>query len=205
MILDPLSYRTFLGMQAHFNKNTPYDGWKYGFKTRVSEEMLKRNRSQLFSYEKIDRDHKTVLDQVRFFYPSFRNGYVKSSMVKAIYTNHKMFMAQVADVKEKFTAMLENFSKQMTKVSDILGLTGDLPNVYLYSQRGGYSEKDICLILLFLAIPELNKVVSQEPFVYDNWKKVIDFHKPFISIYFNEADLESVKILINDVFQNLSR
>lgn len=194
-------FTTFSAMNLHFNKS-PYDGWKYGFKTRVNKDKFDADKALTFQFTAIERDYPTINEQLMYFYPAFNEfKYINVKNIRVIRTHYLSFKKRIDNLEETFSTELTKAVKNMKNVLDILDNSGTMPTIFnLYdSKQLSYDS----IIILFLIIPELNNIVSKEPFLFDSWKSKIHFDMKFYSLFIAPSQLKVFKKLTINIFKNI--
>lgn len=176
--LKPFETRRCL--QYHLTSDIPYDGWKYNFKSSkiTLEKYLQQIKGGKWAYMQLEKEFPTKNDQLMFWYPFCRM--VKYAVPGAdVKVARKSYLA-MQDTMKKVIARVRK--KQFTAESLAVITAQQVPAVY---ELGAdvFSEDYFLAVTLFLVFPQLNSVTSNEPFVYDEWKKQVDLDKPFVSLY----------------------
>lgn len=195
------AYTTFNAMNLHFRKGS-YDGWKYNFKTHVNADNFQSNKTSLFQFAAIERTHTKLLEQIKYFYPAFAAfGYISSKNLRVVRLEYLSFMKKIDSIEETFASELEKVSKNMENILDLLDNSGTMPEIFnLYDTKQlSYSS----IVILFMIIPELNKIVSREPFVFDDWKTQISFDMKFYGLYIAPTQRSKFKQITISTFNNI--
>lgn len=195
------AYKTFLGMGLHYRGNI--DGWKYNFSGKCKPETFAAKKRLVYMYAKIEREHPTKLDQIKFFYPAFNSCYVKPDAVGMMYSCHKRFIETFDDTLPKrhqawLTELLTN--GHISDFFDLFACDGMLPKLYqLYSSKVVSYD---AVVILCLCVPELlNTIVSNEPFVFEAWKVKLEFDMKFMQLYINGPLLRQLKDATVEAFK----
>jgi hypothetical protein len=179
------AYKTYNALKLHFMRKG-YDGWKYNFRNRVpSYEDFRRQGQSFFVFQKIEKENPTLKDQLRFFYPKFKidGPYQNHIDYRLFDTFRRNFQFNLG---EKFDSEIELLAQMSRDYKmNIMKCDNDLPNLYLLTERGNFSNETV--ILLFLLIPQLNRIVSKERFIFDQWKSEILFNVPFYNLFVTET------------------
>lgn len=188
------AYKTYLGMSLHFQGHV--DGWQYNFTGKIKPETFAAKKRLTYMYAKIEREHPTKLDQIKFFYPAFKAyGYVKPDAVGLMLKAHRdylkgfgegMVTAHSAWIKEMFD---EGFLKDFY---ELFACSEMLPKFYqLYSSKVMTYEQAVLMCIL---IPELlNTIVSQEPIVFETWKAKLLVDMKFMQLYISQPVLKQLR------------
>lgn len=185
------AYKTYLGMMLHFTGAV--DGWQYNFTGKVSMAKFESNKRLMYMYAAIERDFPTKLDQIRFFYPAFRAaGYVKADSVmymRKLYRHHMKFYADPAKAyADEFNQLIAD--DVIEDISDLLKNDGLFPNICELSNRGKLSQD--MATLLFIVLPALNTITSNEPIVFESWKSKVLVDMKFIQLYISQPQLKGL-------------
>ena len=186
------AYRTFLGLSLHFRRGS-YDGWQYNFNGKCLKETYEKNRGLGHKFSAIERKYPTKEDQLRLFYPVFKkNGFVKATDYELAVRMNKLFVRDFDELKSKlFIQELEVVAKKVKNIHELLGVYNDTPLLY-----DCYIEELISydsLVILSLVIPELNKVCSEEPFLWNSLVEKIKFDSKFYMLYLDQNELKTLK------------
>jgi hypothetical protein len=179
-------------MMTHFHRGS-YDGWKYDFKTRVTEENYRsKGKATEYQFAAIERDNPTLIEMLKFYYPAFsKYGSIRPVKIRNIHIENKAFVEKMGVIELKLQTTIKAIRGEVKKFSDLFDSSELLPKIYqLYSQ--GVIDDD-AIVILFLIIPDLNKIVSKEPFVFDAWKKEIVFNRPFYSLYIDQPTINRLR------------
>lgn len=190
------AYKTYLGMCLHYQGHI--NGWDYNFAGRCKEETYKKKKQLIHQYAKIERTHPTKVEQIKFFYPAFKQfGYVKPEATLLFTRKHHDFMVLMGNPDllvrkhgEWIKEMLdEGFIKDFFDLFDVSEM---LPKFYqLYNNKVMTHDQ---AVILCMVIPELlNTIVSQEPIVFETWKAKLQFDKQFFSLYISQPVLNQLK------------
>jgi hypothetical protein len=183
-----LAFEVFQAMQLHFMKKG-YDGWKYGFRKKIKTDEIPFK----WQFAAIEREYPTVNELVKFYYPTFLNGSFKPK-IASIRPNHKAFIMKLEHIKIDFPEALARFRD----FKDLHGQGVVLPRLYEEYQNNKIDYETI--VVMFLVIPTLNKVVSNEPFVYEKFKAKVDFDKRFFSMYLSVDTINLLRQVALDKF-----
>lgn len=195
------AYRTFLGLSLHFRRGS-YDGWIYNFNGKVKPETFEANKGIVYQYAAIETKFPNKNDQLRYFYPAFKKfGYCKASDIRAFGIAYTEFNNKFANLVEMdYGIELRNAASKVSSINHLIGLDGELPFLY-----NCYIEELISydsLVILSLAIPEINTIVSKEPFLWNSLVEKLKFDSRFYNLYFNEEN--SIKQLKQNTIAILS-
>ena len=102
------AYQIYCGLTNHFRPGSSYDGWKYGFKTRVTEETFNKKNSK-WQFIKIERDFPTDLELIKYMAPAFlKIGYINPTHAgRTLKTQHKLFLEDIDKSKRNFLTTFE--------------------------------------------------------------------------------------------------
>lgn len=192
------AYTVVCGMSLHFNRKG-YDGWKYMFKTRMAEKSFLENRQTQFVYAAVESKYPGLVDQVKYFYPYFRRygAFASKTNIRKFDEEYKKFTEYVKNIENSHLPELINTLKlKISSISDLAQVDNLLPKVYqLFDDKViSYDQA----VLLFMVFPDLNSTSSNEPFVYDVWKKNISFDKKFFSLYISPPSLIAMQNIAKD-------
>lgn len=195
------AYKTYLGMGLHFRGNL--DGWKYNFSGKCKPETFATKKRLMYMYAKIERDHPTKLDQIKFFYPAFKSGYVKPDAVGMMHGCHTRFEKEFGyGLVSRHKAWIEGMMKDAILL-DFFEMFADgemLPKFYqLYAEKCMTHDQ---AVVMCLVVPELlNTIVSNEPIVYEAWKVKLEFDMKFMQLYINGPLLRQLKDATVEAFK----
>jgi len=193
------AYQTFCGMSAHY-RGGAYDGWLYNFKTRVSADKYAANKAIVYQYAAIERNFPVLCDQLKFFYPAFaKAGFVKADNVRFMHTCYREYMAYVDNIVPTFSRAMEKLKSGVDNFAELFENGGTLPRIYELVDSGVIVYRDA--VILFLAVPQLNNVYSNEPFVFAPWKAKIAADKKFVSLYIDADTLATLRQVVVTTFK----
>ena len=195
------AYKTFLGMSLHFRGNL--DGWKYNFSGKCKPETFATKKRLMYMYAKIEREHPTKLDQIKFFYPAFSTCYVKPDAVGMMMNCHKGFIKDVDDsLPTRHKDWLDGLLTEgnLSDFFDLFSCNEMLPKLYqLYADK---QMTQLQAAILCLCVPELlNTVVSKEPIVFEAWKVKLEFDMKFIQLYISHPVLKQLRDATVEAFK----
>lgn len=176
-------------MSLHFRK-TGYDGWQYNFNGKCSPETFERNRGLMHRFRSIESKHPDKCDQIRYFYPAFAEyGFVKSDDIRKFELSYKEFVATTNSKLKFYEDELYSIAKLVNGIHELLGVYNQTPFIYdcYIEKRLSYDS----LILLSLAIPDINNVCSEESFLWQTLIEKVNFDSKFYKLYIK--DLKTVK------------
>lgn len=164
-------------MMYHLNKNIPYDGWKYNFRSSklTTEKYLQDvNKGQQYGYAMLERVCPEHVDLIKFWYPLFRFSYSKPEFaIRNAKIQYKEMQRIVKYVEERLP------DEELPDLS--IGING-LPNVYNRSKRS--FEQYFLIVGVFLKFPQLNTMAIQDPLgIYSGWLEQLNIDKKFLSLY----------------------
>lgn len=197
------AYKTYLGMGLHFRGNL--DGWQYNFSGKCKPETFAAKTRLKYVYAKIERDHPTKLDQIKFFYPAMKAyGYVKPESVGLMMKVHRAFEKEFGyGLVSRHKAWIEGMMKEhiLLDFFELFACSEMLPKFYqLYAEKQMTHDQ---AVVLCLCVPELlNTIVSNEPFVYEAWKVKLEFDMKFMQLYINGPLLRQLKDATVAAFKN---
>lgn len=196
------AYKTFLGMGLHYRGNI--DGWKYNFSGKCKPETFAAKKRLVYMFAKIEREHPTKLDQIKFFYPAFNSGYVKPDAVSMMYGCHGKFLKDYGfGLVAKHKAWLEGLRKDgaIQNFFDLFACDEMLPKFYQLAAEKHMTHGQA--VVLCLCVPELlNTVVSNEPIVFEAWKVKLEFDMKFMQLYISGPLLRQLKDATVEAFKN---
>lgn len=188
------AYKTYLGMSLHFRGNL--DGWQYNFMGKCKPETFAAKKRLMYMYAKIEREHPTKLDQIKFFYPAFKEyGYVKPDAVGLMIKAHRAYLKGFGeDLVPNHTAWINEMLEEcfLADFYELFECNDMLPRFYHLHSSKVMSHDQAALMCIL--IPELlNTIVSQEPIVFETWKAKLLFDMKFIQLYISQPVLKQLK------------
>lgn len=188
------AYKTYLGMSLHFAGHI--DGWQYNFTGKIKPETFAAKKRLTYMYAKIEREHPTKLDQIKFFYPAFKAyGFVKPDAVGLMTKAHRDFVkgfgeGMVTPHADWIKEMLEECF--LADFYELFECNDMLPRFYhLHSSKVMTYEQ---AVVMCIVIPDLlNTIVSQEPIVFETWKAKLLVDMKFYQLYISQPVLKQLK------------
>lgn len=195
------AYKTYLGMSLHFAGHI--DGWQYNFTGKIKPETFAAKKRLTYMYAKIEREHPTKLDQIKFFYPAFKAyGFVKPDAVGLMTKAHRDFVkgfgeGMVTPHADWIKEMLEECF--LADFYELFECNDMLPRFYhLHSSKVMTYEQ---AVVMCIVIPELLDLVSNEPIVFETWKSKLQFDKKFVQLYISQPMLKQLRDVTVAAFQ----
>lgn len=186
------AYKTYLGLSLHFRKGSSYDGWKYSFNGKCTEETFEKNKSVYHRYAALESKHPHKNDQLRFFYPAFKKfGFCKSTDISCFTRANSQFIKEFDRVIETYTKEVVALGKQVNSIEELLGVYEQVPVIY-----NGYIEELISydsLVIMSLAIPSINRIVSDECFLWNSLNRKLMFDSKFYKLYIQDSKLKEIQ------------
>jgi hypothetical protein len=186
-------YKTYLGMSLHFRKGS-YNGWDYNFNGKVKSETFEANRGLVHRYAALEAKHPNKNDQLRLFYPAFRKfGFCKNTDIACFTRSYNEFVKEFQLMPLQYEHELKQVAIKVSSIKEFMGLDDQVPFLY-----NCYIEKLISydsLLILSLAIPELNTIVSKEAFLWNSLTEKLKFDSGFYNLYFalEETSIKKLK------------
>lgn len=179
------AYRTYLGMSLHFRRGS-YDGWQYNFNGKVNPDTYEANRAIVHRYASLESRYPTKNDQIKFFYPAFSKGFMKANDISGFTKSYQQFNNMFEDLwYMQYGIELKQLGSYVSSIDELMGVANSLPTLY-----NAYIEEVVSynsLILLSLAIPSINSLVSEEPFLWNSLNEKLKFDSKFYKLYLDET------------------
>lgn len=201
MSLGLSAYKTYLGLSLHFRRGS-YNGWNYNFNGKVKPETFEANRGLTHRYAALEANHPNKNDQIRFFYPAFRKfGFCKNTDISTFTRSYNEFVKEFQLMRTQYDIELKQVALKVSSIKEFMGLDEQVPFLY-----NCYIEKLITLdslIILSLAIPDINTIVSKESFLWNSLIEKLKFDSGFYNLYF-ALEENSIKKLKQNTIAILS-
>lgn len=194
------AYRTLAGMNMHFGKSG-YDGWKYNFKTSISEEKYSQNKQLVYQYAAIERDFPFTIDQLKFYYPSFRDGntYVRPDNVKIIWSNYKRFNLNI--INDNFLLFIGQCCDSMAGVHFFKDLKNPETLYYFFQHSKGILIESVCLS--YMVFGTLNSDVNgQSNVLYEIWETKRKQRQSFVNLLYPKKDLDDLILKTSNLIKS---
>jgi hypothetical protein len=180
-----MAWETMKCVQTHLHTKIPYDGFLYGFKSKIynaQKFLADVGKTAKHPYVMLEREFPTKMEMVKFWWPAFREGFLlPATAIKLARLRHKKWKEKtLPDV----CRMLEHEynAEQLATIED-----NSMPAIYNLASKG--QTEYFLAVSLFLKFPTLNNVTSNDPFIYDEWKKRVEADKPFLLMYMDDSEL----------------
>lgn len=186
------TYKTYLGMLLHFSKSNSYDGWTYNFNGKCTEENFEKKREIYHRYVSLENKFPNKNDQLRFFFPAFHyHGICKATDISRFTKSHARFIKELDTLIEIYYKEVVALGKQVSSIEELLGVYEQVPVIY-----NGYIEELISydsLVIMSLAIPSINRIVSDECFLWNSLNRKLMFDSKFYKLYIQDSKLKELQ------------
>lgn len=196
-----MAYKTFNAISMHYNENIAYDAWKYNFKTKVSEESFKAKRSLIWQYAKIERDFPTLKEQIKFFWPAISSkGFVRASAVAMMRKQYLTTIQGLDTLESRSREPYARLARRVGSVDKLFDFEGPLPIIYRFFQEEEV-DYDVILLTFMLFRRGINRIVSREDLIFDQWRSRINKDVEFFNLYFDRDAKSALIQSTYDIFQ----
>lgn len=191
------AFETFTAMKLHFMRKS-YDGWIYNFKTKSIPKEIHKNVQMQYAYESLSRTYPSQIELIKFLYPAFKTyGYgCKPLAIIQMRKIHANFITFIENFDNEIESLYTLLVSELGSVSKIMDSSGTLPVIYELVNDSIITYEQA--VLLFLVFPGLNKVSSNEPFVFERFKTDIEFDKRFFSLYISAPSIKKAQSVALD-------
>lgn len=186
------AYKTYLGLSLHFRKVSSYDGWKYSFNGKCTEDTFEKNKLIYHRYAALENKYPHKNDQLRFFYPAFKKfGFCKANDIALFTRTHNQFMKELDDKFDSYMKEIVQLGNTVGSIDELLGVYEQVPTIY-----NGYIEELISfdsLVILSLVIPSINRIVSDDSYLWNSLNEKLKFDSKFYKLYIDDSKLKELQ------------